>query len=56
MSTDVKIISKGRCQVVSEAELDELRTKRLSWFSYSHARLTRNHVDAVAHLTRHRRP
>lgn len=52
MSYQVEIISKGRCVPVSGEELDEVRSKKLGWYAYSQARLTRSHVAAVQHLTR----
>lgn len=44
------IISKGRVRTVSEAELDELRASKVSWFAYCQKRLTLGHAEAVSAL------
>lgn len=49
---ETEIISKGQKISVSETELNELRSRGLSWLAYCQARLTRSHPRAVEHLTR----
>lgn len=55
MPKHVEIITQGQCREVTEAMLNDLRTLNLSWYAYCQARLTRNHVDAIAYMTRYRR-
>lgn len=50
MTTKCEIISKGRCQVVTDAEIEELRVADVSWYAYCQKRLTANHSDALAAL------
>lgn len=47
------IISKGREVTVDCTQLRHIRELGLSWPAYTQARLTRNHVEAITHLTRY---
>jgi hypothetical protein len=55
LASNREIISKGRCQSVTDAELEELRAANVSWFAYCQKRLTANHADALAALLKYRR-
>ena len=43
----VEIISRGRCIEISEQQMVELRTLKISWYSYCQKRLTMKHNAAV---------
>lgn len=45
-----KIISKGRCIAVTDAEIEELRAAKVSWYAYCQKRLAANHADALSAL------
>jgi hypothetical protein len=45
-----EIISKGRSQTVTGAEIEELRAAKVSWYAYCQKRLTANHADALSAL------
>lgn len=47
MSSKIQIISKGRYQTLTDAQIEDLRSAKVSWYAYCQKRLTMNHVDAV---------
>lgn len=51
MTSNREIISKGRCQTVTDAEIEELRAANVSWYAYCQKRLTANHADALSALS-----
>jgi len=55
-NTVCEIISEGGLVRVTDAELQELREAfgAFGWIAYQHARLTRGHAEALAHMTRFR--
>lgn len=52
MTSNRDIISKGRRQAVSDAEIAELREANASWFLYCQRRLTMTHAEALASMQR----
>lgn len=50
MTSNREIISKGRRQTVTDAEIEELRAAKVSWFAYCQKRLFLNHADALSAL------
>ena len=48
LTSNPEIISKGRCQTVTDAEIAELRAAKVSWYAYCQKRLTANHANALS--------
>lgn len=53
VNSNREIISKGRCQTVTDAEIKELRAANVSWYVYCQKRLTANHADALSAMLKH---
>jgi hypothetical protein len=53
LTSNREIISKGRCQTVTDAEIEELRAANVSWYVYCQKRLTANHADALSAMLKH---
>lgn len=54
LTSSREIISKGCSQTVTDAEIEELRAAKVSWYAYCQKRLNANHADALSALMKNK--